>query len=97
MSTVAYFLGIFMVLAGLGLGASSLLIQRSLAVHEFRSFLIDRMEEAALREIMRGGNPSWRFDAFSKVSFEAMLWCFWRPLKVQSWWDNPDFVEEDRS
>lgn len=36
----------------------------------------------------------WRWDEFKKVSFTAMCFQVWKPLKVEAFWDDLSFLEE---
>ena len=56
-------------------------------VGQYRSRLIDRVHDMCVREINRPRTPgaineytSWRWKEFDLVTFDAMVWKFWRRL-----------------
>lgn len=64
---------------------------RNEAVYNYRAKLLDRAGELNLKEINNGvySNPKtrskwndfmWRFEVINEVSYNEMVWKFWKPL-----------------
>jgi hypothetical protein len=68
----------------LGLCAAAL-SWRNYRVWKFRDGIIDRMFEL--------GDYSRRQKVFSTVSYDEMLFKFWKPLKPEVWYEDTSFLE----
>lgn len=69
---------------------------RNAQVYKFRYLLINKCGELIKADILSGKMPvydPWRFDAFESVSYERMLWHFWKPLKPRAWYSDTSFLE----
>lgn len=70
--------------------ATLLFIARTLCVVVHRLRLIDRIGDAAIRDIDAGRAWRWRWEAYDSVSYSAQLWMFWRSLDSFWEWLRPD-------
>ena len=57
-----------------------LFISRNTAVYRYRMQLLSRISESATRDIEARRPWGWRFDALSAVTYDEMVFKFWRPL-----------------
>ena len=55
---------------------------------KFSEKIMDRMQEIARKEIRSGDYDTWekRFVVFYRVSFYFLLFAFWKPLRIESFW-----------
>ena len=74
------------------------LMLRNQRVGRFRLELIDRITKAAETDIQ--GWPlltwKWRYDILHQVSYERMLYQFWKPLRPEVWWKDTSFLNASR-
>jgi len=57
------------------------MLLRANQVYTFRSHLLDDLSEASEVDIQKGRSYQWRFDEFSSVKFNDMVFHFWKPIK----------------
>jgi len=72
---------------------------RNNQVCQFRMKLIDQIYDAALTDldawsISEGSPPDshWRYDALKSVSYNRMWLMFWKPLKLETFYDDLSFI-----
>ncbi len=68
-------------------------------VGKFFHFYTERVYELTKDDIAQGRHqdkesPFWRWQEYEKVSFDAVVFKFWRPLKAEAFWDDTSFLEE---
>ena len=59
-------------------------------VVEYRKKLLVIICVLAQRDTLEGKDCKWRLNAFEKVSFDDMLWKFWKPL--DSFYEHKNFL-----
>lgn len=59
-------------------------------VAEYRKKLLITIGMLAQQDIIAGKNYKWRLEMFEKVSFDDMLWKFWKPL--DSFYEHKNFL-----
>ena len=66
------------------------MLKRNNDVYRFRIALLERIKIAA-------GNDTedwrWRYKAFDESSYQEQMHKFWRPLKVENFYANDDFLK----
>jgi len=82
---VMYALCILLLLATLWLG-----FFRNNAVFNFRVGLLNQM----LVDIDNGESVGDRLDAFKTVDYGTMVWKFWKPLDVKTWYPGTALDKE---
>jgi len=65
---------------------SVIVIIRNNQVYKYRMKILDLVFAQAMRDVREGRDPIWRYDAMRDVSYESMLYQFWKPL--DSFWDE---------
>lgn len=75
----------------LGLGLALIIAIRNGVVYRYRNRLIQQVSEAAKADIGRGHYWFWRYDAYNEVSYDEMVWQFWR--KCDSFYPDRRFLE----
>ena len=76
-------LAIIFCVAMAGIVVSFLALIRNQKVYNYRVALLEEVSNAANNDIHREGGPyefKWRYDAFSDVEYNDMMWKFWKPL-----------------
>jgi len=53
---------------------------RNNAVYKYRIGLLDRISKAAEEDINMGRDWRWRYDILHKVTYQEMVWKFWKPI-----------------
>ena len=66
---------IFLLLSGLS--------RRNVSVYDYTITVLAKVSLAANGDIDHGRPWRWRYDAYDALSYNALLWHFWRPLN--SW------------
>lgn len=68
--------------AVLGILAAVLIWWRNDAVFNYRMDLLSRVSDACIDDLRRGRYDDWhwRYQAFGAVSYNKMVYQFWRPL-----------------
>lgn len=69
---------------------------RNVRVYRFQMGLIDRCRRLNIADIEAGRMKefdSWRYDALNAVSYNQMLFKFWKPLRVEAWYRDLSFLE----
>ena len=56
------------------------MMRRNNLVCEYRKDLVNRAYQAGLLDIAAGGDGLWRYARFERVTYEQMLYQFWRPF-----------------
>jgi len=94
---MTYGIYIFFGVLGVLFSLNAWLMLRNHRVGRFRDELIDRVSEAA-RANLHDGEKSWRwrYDTFGSVSYERMLYQFWKPLRPNVWWKDTSFLDASR-
>lgn len=64
---------------------------RNFLVYRYRRHLLDRIHFLGKEDINSNRDWVWRFDVFMSVSYDAMLFRFWWPLK--SFYPDKKFIE----
>lgn len=72
--------------------AVAVLMHRNNTVLVFRLAIVDRVS-VAVRADAVDVEWEWRYLVFNKISYERMLFQFWRPLTIEEWWSDVRFVE----
>ena len=57
---------------------SGLCLIRNRGVYQYRMALLANVSRANLRDIDAGRPWRWRYDVFDSVSYNTMVWQFWR-------------------
>src|SRR3990167_1652283 len=60
-------------------------------VYRFRMHLIDRIHQAI------GPTPTswkWRYDEFGRISYARMFWSFWKPPRVEAFYNKDPAREQ---
>lgn len=65
--------------------ASILMLVRNNKVHEMRVEMLD--------QIFKCQDYKWRLSIFRGVSYDTMLFHFWKPLKPKSFYKQTDFLD----
>lgn len=66
---------------------------RNNRVYNYRmNVLLPLVSQASTRDIKLGRyNNGWRYEVFSSISYQEMVWKFWRPLN--SFYPDKSFLE----
>jgi hypothetical protein len=65
----------------MGIAYCQMIIWRNERVYLYRRRLIDRIYKLSQADIASGKDHDyWRWDVYETVSYDAMLYQFWRPL-----------------
>lgn len=91
MSGITIFAAEKIVIGVLIIGASLLLI-RNAKVAEYRLTLIDKIHDLNVAEIDTRPYDTWRYSEFNKVTYEQMLYHFWKPLTA--FYKDKSFLRE---
>lgn len=65
--------------------------RRNERVYDFRTVLRDRVSRAAKQDIAAGRPWEWRHEEFGKISYNAMVFKFCKPL--DSFWKDKSFLD----
>jgi hypothetical protein len=66
---------------------------RNESVYRFREKLIDRVSECSQKDISSGKDWAWRFKQLDTVTYDQMLWGFWKPLRAKEFYQDTSFLE----
>lgn len=74
--------------------ANFLMLIRNNQVCEFRQSIIGAIYEASKEDLDNGiwDAGTWRYEKFHQVSYEQMVYRFWKPLKLENFYSNTDFI-----
>lgn len=89
------FIGNTLVVVGilLILGAIYMMF-RNIQVYKFRIWLINQVSLAAAADINNGLTEwRWRSETFNTVTYNTMMFKFWKPLKPGAWYADTSFLE----
>ena len=86
---VDVFLNVLMIL----LVCSLIILARNERVSQYRARLLSQVSRAAKDDIKKDMPWKWRYDVFDSVSYEQMLFKFWKPLK--SFYKDASFLTCD--
>jgi hypothetical protein len=75
-----------MALATLGM------MYRNLRVHGKLMELLNLVSNAAKDDIDHERPWAWRYRALDRVSYNRMVFEFWKPVRTRSWWDDTSFI-----
>jgi hypothetical protein len=64
---------------------------RNSKVYAYRGELIDKMYDAADDDINRGRSYKWRQEVYQSVSYNEMVYKFWKP--IDSFYPDKSFIE----
>lgn len=76
--------------------ANLLMLIRNNRVCAFRKSVINAIYEADLNNTRTSSGYEWRYQRFNSVSYDKMLWNFWKPLTVEAFYQNQDFILPNR-
>ena len=65
---------------------------RNHAIYFLRLILLKRVSEKAMEDIKNGRDWEWRYKYMESVTYEKMLYQFWKPLKLKYWYPDKSFV-----
>lgn len=82
-----------LIAAWLALAYCVLMLIRNERVSNYRKRIIEEVSKQSKRDISRSRSWEWRYEAYSAVSYEAMMKEWWRPLA--SFYPDKRFLEED--
>lgn len=83
---------IFYSIYALLIGFNILLIVRTKRVFRFKTSLLNIVDLHAGYDIRSGKEWIWRFDMLDTVSFQTMVWKFWKPLKAENFYKDTAFI-----
>ena len=91
---MTYWIYIFFGILGTLMCLNFWLLLRNHRVGRFRLALIDQISEAAQADLHDGEKSlRWRYDVLNQVSYEHMLYQFWKPLRPDVWWKDTSFLD----
>lgn len=71
------------------------LLVRNEFVNKFRRELIQKISDIDQEEIQQGhGYTGWRLNEYGKVTYQQMLFKFWKRLKVENFYKNTSFLDK---
>lgn len=62
--------------------------ERTLAM---RTSMLQDILYASLHDL--GNDNTWRYDKFNEVSYNTIMWKWWKPLKPEAFYDDTSFLE----
>lgn len=62
------------------------------AVYRYRLKTLDQVSVQTKADVANQRPWEWRYDVFEQVSFDDMVWKFWRPF--ESFYPDKHFIEE---
>ena len=71
------------------LGIFCLMVRNNRVFH-YRNYLIEEMFRAGRDDIAHGRDPSWRREVFYSVSYNEMVYKFWKPLS--EFYEDKSFI-----
>ncbi len=72
-----------------------LVMLRNSLVYRYRTTLIAQMHERSMADIHAGRDPWWRHKVYDQVSYNQMMFKFWKPLK--SFYPDKSFINSQES
>lgn len=75
----------------LALFASFFFLGRNSNVYHERMMMIEQVSHASTLDILMGREFHWRYEAFRAVSYNDMMWKFWK--SPRSFYANMDFCQ----
>ena len=78
---------IAIIVATVGLGAITLV--RNEMVYRYRGAMLQDVSHAARVDIAEGRQWEWRYDVYEGVTYDQMVWKFWR--RFDSFYPNQSF------
>lgn len=66
---------------GCTLVVAIVLMIRNDCTYRYRTQLLKRVSEAAQKDIGYGRDWEWRYEEFNRVTYERMMYTFWKPLR----------------
>lgn len=67
------------------------MLYRNNKVADYRHYLLEQIRVAGKLDIANGRNWQWRYDEYETVSYNEMMWRFWKP--IDSFYPNHDFID----
>lgn len=67
-------------------------LSRNQAVFKFRRKIIETVSSCAKNDCELGNDWKWRFDTLQTVSYDKMLFTFWKRLKVENFYEDDSFI-----
>jgi len=64
----------------IALGISMIFLKRNNTVIEYRQYILNQLLHCATQDILAGRDWQWRYDAIRMVTYDEMLYKFWRKL-----------------
>lgn len=68
---------------------------RNIAVFNYRRKLLDQVSELAHIDVHQGKNWKWRLNYFESVSYDEMMFKFYKPLG--SFYPDKSFIESNKN
>lgn len=69
---------------------------RNMEVYAFRRRIVEALYKAAVKDVHAGKSLEeidWRWDKYDEVSYQFMMWTFWKRLKVSNYWADDAFID----
>ncbi len=85
-------IGVLCLLA-LGVIYCSLMLIRNDKVYNFRKNLLDIIGRCSKDDIKNGRDYYWRYKKYEEVTYKDMVYKFWKPLKVESFYKDDKFLK----
>lgn len=76
----------------IGLILTWLFNRRNNRVGAFRMTIVAMVATAAAVDVERGLNATWRFQAYDAVTYDQMLFKFWRRLRIDQFYSDLSFI-----
>lgn len=71
------------------------LMIRNSQVSNFRRTLLKKVSDAAHDDLHKERDPFWRYDTLDSVSYNRMMFQFWKPLRVNWFYKDDLFIRRD--
>ena len=88
-----YLLTSVQILAALGEVFCLFMFWRNNQVYKFRIWMIDEISKQVNKDILASRDWLWRRGYRDQVSYNAMFWQFWKPLKPEAWYTDTSFLK----
>lgn len=66
---------------------------RNIEVYDFLTTLINQVKAKSLEDVHNRKDYNWRFEKFREVSYQKVLFQFWKPLQPKYYWDDLTFLK----
>lgn len=65
---------------------------RNIRVYNFRMITLNLVSAASKDDIENNRDFGWRYEYLNMVTYDEMLWKFWKPLRVSSFYKDSKFI-----